>query len=293
VYQSVKAKIDDWTDTLGSQRRPFAREVVVRENEEYSANYNDAFSDGSEDNYHDGLFHTKMSAISFASSNQSFERAFFYAELAGELGVALLPRPSRFESFLSTISRSYKQSAHELVKDKIKNFDQLMRPESLRLRFPPLAQSIALRSLREGRAGIEIAAELRESKKAQAYRVYTDELQAELRSFKSIDSSAFSKKVKALSKLTAELDRVVEHWSEDGDPDEGVKYRTRELRIEILPAAACVGALLGGADLEGAVAVAAAAEMGAKSFFGDTMFVRDPILWGGEKYISFISDWYS
>jgi hypothetical protein len=69
--------------------------------------WNDAFWDAAEKRYHDGLAESPVARFSFANSDDSFERAFFYAELGHQLGIGLLPRPYKDGTLVDIIARSY------------------------------------------------------------------------------------------------------------------------------------------------------------------------------------------
>jgi len=294
VYERVASKLSSFNAVLrDNDLTTVAREVPATSTKPYSEAGNDAFWDSADKNYHDDLSETKIARFSFAGSNQAFERAFFYAELANELGVGVLPRPSAGETFADTLCTSYAQCAHRLVQDKLKAFDTQMRPAELKILFPPLAQKIAWMSLREGRAAIDIAAELRESPNAKAYRQYVAELQAELRdTVQSADAPLLRKKGDAINRLQGDFDRLVSKWADDGAANEGVRYQTRNLRIQIIPAILSAATYFSTRDFKAAASAAGLSNVLLTAMFGNTIVVRDPILWGGEKYLSFVADWY-
>jgi hypothetical protein len=283
AYDGAASRLRSWRNALRAKGlEEAARNVPANNAAEYSPT-NDAFWDSAEKNYHDDLYQSPVARFSFANSDDSFERTFFYAELATGLGVSLLPRPSTTGSLLDTMGRSYARCAHQLVVDSLRDFDALMRPAEVSVVFPPLARKIAELSLRERRAPVDIAIELRNSEGAAAYRRHIADLQGELRQ---------NSRPSNIKQLIGDFERTVEKWSQDLAPAEGVKYQTRNLRVQVLPAAAGILTWWATGDFKLGASVAGGSNVALQAILGNALVVRDPILWGGEKYVAFVADWY-
>ena len=91
--------------------------------------------------------------------------------------------------------------------------------------------------------------------------------------------------------LLKDFKLTVQKWVERGLAHENVKYKTRSLSVKLIPTAAAVMTLLLTRKL-GESAIAGVLSTAAEAFIG-YLKVRDPMLWGGEKYLSFVSDWYT
>ena len=286
VYKQTASKLEVWREKLSENGLGLVARKIPKDNSEEYSETNDAFWDLYEKNYYDDLFESSLKRFSFAESNQSFERAFFYAELANVLGISLLPRPTSAGSVLDMLGRSYSHCAHHLMQKKLENFDALVRPVEISIAFPPLARKMAWLSLHQGRPPIDVALELRHSEKAAAYRQHIANLQAAMRSTEP--------SIGNLHQLEAEFVDMVKIWNKELVPNEGVTHRTRYLRMEILPAVAAFIIYLATRDWKLSLDVGAAAEIFSGALFkkDSAIAIKDPILWGGEKYIAFVADWY-
>lgn len=289
VYEKAASEIILYRNSLKEKGlSTVARDVAANKAEPYSES-NNAFWDAAEKNYHDDLLSSQIARFSFANSDQSWERSLFYAELAKELGVSLLPRPRSFGSPLDIFSRSYSQCAHHLMLDSLKEFDEIMRPAEFSVPFPPLAEKIIRLSMVQQRAPIEVAAELRESRSAKAYRRHIADLEGELRGELRGEILSPAK----LKQLMADFDRTVKKWVEEGAPNEGVIYRTRSLGIQILPAIASIATYLQTGDVKLAGAAAGLSIALRQAIFGNTLAIRVPTVWRENNYLSFVADWYN
>jgi hypothetical protein len=291
VYQKTAAKISRGVQLLNDGRVYSLAVEIPRDPTQPYAPANNMFWDAEDKDYHDRLFSqpSEISRYSFASSNEvdAFGRALFYAELTTALKVGFLGRTytATGDTLFDGIGRSYLQCAHHKVLEKIEKFDELIRKAELRLHYPPLAQKIASLSLKTGCAPIEIAAELRDTKHAVAYRKFLGALQAEL------NENSHST-LNNLKSLADELEAITKRWIEDHSTGEGVNYQRREISVKWLPPLAAVGTYLLTGKLEDSFEVGIAGEFIEAYLKDDKISVRDPILWGGEKYLSFIASWY-
>jgi hypothetical protein len=294
VYQQTGERLYEWRKAIRANGLEASAREVPREPSRPGGAGNDAYWDGQEKSYHDGLFEDGERRLwSFAESNESFERAFFCAELCKELGVGMAPRPrlvnadaAAWSSALDDLSSSYGQCIHHFYTQKLlKPFDRQIPPAKLAVSFPPLAQKIAWLSLKTGRTPTDLALEMRELENATAYRRHLGDLQHELRAERSSPS--------AIPALLKDFAAIVERWAEERNPYAYVKYRPRKLSVHLLPAAASIAAyLFGDHTLHEAADTAALAEV-VVPFLPPSVTVRDPILWGGPKYLEFVSDWYN
>lgn len=219
VYQNTAAKIRDGVQLLIDGRVYSLAVEIPRDPTEPYAPSNEMFWDGADKDYHDGLFSSELFGYSFASSDakDAFGRALFYAELTKALEVGFLGRTyaPTGDTLFDGIGRSYLQCAHHKVLEKIEKFDELIRRAELRVHYPPLAQKIAWLSLTTGRAPVEIAAELRATKHAVAYRKFLGLLQAELN---ENSHSALNN----LKSLADDLEVTTKQWIADRSTGEGV-----------------------------------------------------------------------
>lgn len=294
IYQATAKKLQSLRQLFSVQgMEAAARQVADDQSRPYDST-NDAFWDAQEKRYHDGLYADhELSQWSFAASEgSSLERAFFYAELGNQLGVGLLPRAyaagdnAEQISILNEMARSYSRCAHHhYIQRSLKPFDDQVRPATLAVIFPPLAQKIARISLETGRSPTDVAVEMRDTANARAYRRHLADLQYELR-------SANPSTAEALPKLVKDFDTVVKQWVEDGTAGSGVTYKRRTLRAQLLPAIAGVIAALITREPDSALKAAEATHLFLEPLMPDDKVVRDPILWGGERYLAFVADWY-
>lgn len=260
-----------------------ARSIPADKNEKYSI-LNDAFWDSADENYHDDLFDSEIGRYSFADTNQSYERAIFYAELSSALGMSMLPRPFKRGSITETIWRSHRQCIHKLLQGRLEDFDRLMRPPEARLKFPPLAESILLQSLIQACSPIDVALELRDTDNAKAYRQYLFFLNQAL--------TEENPSQKQIQEVFTDFDNIVKQWTLDCARAEGIRYKTRHLGMQMVPAVATMVSYIASQDMETTGSVTLTTST-LTAFLGGSVVLRDPILWGGEKYLSFVADWYN
>ena len=244
--------------------------------------------DHGEKRYHDDLGKTEgLELFSFAETQNTFERALFYAELGHHLGLHLLPKTQDESTFLEVLSKVYK-NPHQTIQDAVKDYDIQMRPAEAVISAPPLAHKIAWTSITTGRSRLDVVNELRESDNARDYRRHIADLQGELNN-DTVSS-------KAVEKIQKEFKKIVDVWLERGSRDEGVKYKTRNIRVQVLPIIAALSEVAlhnwSSSGVTEALKYISAENVGAQAIFGNSIVVRDPILWGAKKYISFVADWY-
>jgi hypothetical protein len=244
------------------------------------------FWDPFEKNYQDDLFDSDdLRQYSFADSDtQSYQRIVFYAELGKTLQIGLLPRPSASGTTLDKLSESYERSAHALMLDTLKKFDISVRSPEMSISLPPLAQKIASRFV-DGEAPLEIVAELRNSKNAIAYRRHIANLQNELNA-REINATT-------IEMLQKDFKKIVDLWAQDGNTGEGILHKTRTIRVQLIPVIAAFITWHATHDLKWTLSAASPVNVAAQLLFGNNITVRDPILWGGPKYLSFVADWYN
>jgi hypothetical protein len=242
-----------------------------------------------EKNYQDDLFDTdNLGRYSFADSDtQSFQRLVFYAELGKALRLGLLPRPSGSGTVLDKLrdlyERSAKKSAHAVMLETLKKFDISQRSPEMSISLPPLAQKIASRIV-AGEAPLTVVADLRNSKNAIEYRRHIANLQSELNEA-TINAAA-------IATLQKTFQEIVDRWAAEGSTSEGIVYKTRAIRVQVIPAIAAYITWQATHDLRSMVSSVSATNVAAQLLFGNSVMVRDPILWGAPKYLSFVADWY-
>jgi hypothetical protein len=288
IYESTLTRLRAFRKYLvDNDLKDVAKQTPTNPAEPYGPT-NDAFWDSQEKYHHDGLFlDSERSQYSFANTNESFERAFFYVELANALGASLLPRSYSSGTILDMVARSYSQCAHQLVLRGLTNFDSNIRPAELVLPMPPLAEKIAWSCLRTGRTPIDVAAEIRASKGAIAYRRHIADLQALIQGSMRREPAS----IQELERLKQDFARTVAQWTEDGTAKAGIRYKVRKLKVQLVPTAASIVTYLSTNNfMESSLVGFGTAAL--QSTFGDSITVRDPILWGGEKYLAFVADWY-
>jgi hypothetical protein len=150
--------------------------------------------------------------------------------------------------------------------------------------LPPLAQKIASRFV-DGEAPLEIVAELRNSKNAIAYRRHIANLQNELNA-REINATT-------IEMLQKDFKKIVDLWAQDGNTGEGILHKTRTIRVQLIPVIAAFITWHATHDLKWTLSAASPVNVAAQLLFGNNITVRDPILWGGPKYLSFVADWYN
>jgi hypothetical protein len=294
VYTRTSETISKWKKATGGAGLAEAARAIARDPSRSYGQDNDAFWDGAEKDYHDGLAEDDQRARwSFADSTQSIERALFYAELSQTLGVGLLPRAQSdecaagSETVLDDLARSYSACIHHHhVQKHLKGFADRIQPLKFAVSAPPLAQKIAWLSLQQGRTPADIAAEMRDTPLAQAYRRHLADLQLELIATQPSSSEA-------LPKLMRDFKAVADQWAREGVPKAGILYRSRTLSAHLLPAVAGIVMYLHSGDWKDAVDAGAGVEYFlVKNLPRSSMTVHDPILWGGPKYLAFVADWF-
>lgn len=291
VYQRTAHKLEQWKQNLICEQLLEAARDVPRDPTQPFAASNDKFWDGAEKDYHDGLFEDGQRArYSFADSDRSADRAFFYSELSRTLGIGMLPRAyvgtEGAESLLDAIGLSYSQCAHHYhVLKHLQPFDEKIRPKKYTAVFPPLAQKIAYLSLATSRTPVEVAIEMRNSPEARAYRRFLGSLQQELQESKPSSPGA-------ITKLLRDLDATVAHWVAEGSAKSRIHLSPRTLSIDWLPVAAMVLEYLRTYDVGSAVNAATVVGAVVLPLPKRTFSFDNPVLWNAPKYLSFVQDWY-
>ena len=277
VYRNAAKRLEPWNQ--------FLSEFNLSESVDPCASKNAVYRAQGEETAFDNLIRHHHGIAVFADSDQTIARAFLYYELSAALQLGVLEPSRTGPSFTDALGGTYAECVHKLVGDRLKPFTDLKHPSQLTMPYPSLARMIFIQSMARGCSAVETAEELRHTKKATAYRKFLAELH-ELR------NSTAGDRVKQRDELLAELDSVVQQWTVDHSTDYKVTYAKRNLNAKWLPAAGqVVGALLHKypdlADRVKAGTALVGAVLGDKN-----CEIRDPILWGGDQYLSFIADWY-
>jgi hypothetical protein len=290
TYERAAEAVLKWKELHGDDPavQRAATEVAYDDTQPYSAG-NDWMWDNGLKDQHDGLYASpKLKQYSFADSDDSIDRVIFYVTLSTDLGWPMLPTRAAKGTVIDALAKAHEQWAQLLVHDVVKPFDAKVRPGSLNIAFPPLAQKIVMEAVQSGRSPVSVAREMHETDSAKAYRAY----------LARVEAARQAGDLEELKRLLDELNNVVEQWTKDGAPLEGVFKRTRRMKVKSIPTVAALGAYIiaratghgGEAFKEPADLVALAAAVGLVT---DKIEFGDPILWGAPRHIAFVADWYS
>lgn len=218
---------------------------------------------GEEKKYHDTRHFFGGSGIS--RSHLGVERTLFYYEVGRSVGAPVIFHPSR-NIEVAKINRTLVDAFH-LIKRKLKEgFEIPIEIKSsdiginLAIKQPALAMNIIRQAGARSISIAESLCEIRESKLANDFRKWLNQIQHSL-----LDSS-ISEKMNVM-KLLKELEKTVEKWASELNVDSGVSFKRRKIDISKLPK---VGVLL--------------------SILGEVS-IKDPIL-NPKPYLTFISSWY-
>lgn len=205
------------------------------------------------------------SGWSLARSHLGVERTLVYYETAAAAGVPLILHPSRYEEALAidvacadaytAVKEIVRTTFEEPIKNQLETLGQVDR-----IPLPSLAAKVIEAAGREGTSIIEAAAQIKESKNAQAFRRWLTDIQINLA------AGSTAGKLEAL-RMLEELKRVASLWSTHFDTKEGVTHKRRELRLSWIPRIGCLLDLL------------------------DKPTIRDPIL-NRKGYLTFVSSWF-
>ena len=196
-------------------------------------------------------------------------RAVFYFELARHLECSVYMSIEK-RKFYSHISSNLKKDALKLVEnifeDKYVNTLKIeinkYFGENEELSIPPLLSYIINQALENDSSLLESALLLRNTSECTSFRELIHKIQqAVIKGNKGLPE---------IKKHISELAKLAESWSEHIDLKIGSKYKIRKVNLHNIPA---IGAIF-------------------KLFKDNEWEVKDPIL-NPQKYVSFISSWYS
>lgn len=216
---------------------------------------------------HDGLHASDYMLASFANSNDSAHRAFYYLELSRALAAPLVITSAK-EHYLRRLKGRTIRFIHDYLSDralKATNCYDFMdgaieSREVDSVELPPLQEMILRKSLEEDKSPILVASEIKASEPAKAYRQKIHDLWV-LRNGDITVRRQVRQQINDLVERVAAL---------AGDPEEGIAFRSRQLNLDWIP---LLGPLL-------------------KALGSEMVTIKDPMLTSASKVDIFLASWF-
>lgn len=232
------------------------------------------FWDASDKKFHDSLrgeYGSDVQNISWVShSTNSPARVLFYLELARLARVPVFLNPFKrtfFDFFNQRLipevlkiieQESDKQLFHELQKIIAEN-----QFGEIEFKLPPLADYIVNNARKKNLSIYDSVADIRSRDEVGEFRNWLKEIQSLILSGKRNNALLATRKIKEFLKF-------LKDWADLSDVTANIKYKIKEISLKHVPV---ISELLEASGL-------------------DKIRVKDPILAGIPKYVSFVSAWY-